>query len=113
LVVLLHVSTGGVTSVTTTVNEHVDVFAGVALSVAVQVTVVVPRLNSTPLMFVPVPVVAPVKAYVNEFTRQLSVAVAFHPAGAAYLQFAAAVTFCAPVTPQVMLGGVLSTTVIV
>ncbi|MNR25465.1 hypothetical protein D3C85_1426190 [compost metagenome] len=49
------------------------------MSTAVQVTVVIPWLNTTPFREVPVPDVAPVKVYVNDVTVQLSVATAFQP----------------------------------
>jgi hypothetical protein len=52
------VITGGSSSVTVTVNEHVDVRP--EPSVAVHVTVVVPRLKATLLSVVPEPVVASV-----------------------------------------------------
>jgi hypothetical protein len=52
-----HVIVGLVLSVTTTLNEHVAVFP--AASVAVQVTIVVPKLKEIPFSEVPVPVVAP------------------------------------------------------
>ena len=62
----------------TTVTVKLQLFVFPKPSVAVQVTVVVPTLKPTPFSVVPVPVVAPVKAYVTEFSVQLSVAVAFH-----------------------------------
>jgi hypothetical protein len=70
------VITGGSSSVTVTVNEQDDVSP--PPSVAVQVTVVKPRLKATLLIVVPEPVVAPVSVYITEVTEQLSVADAFH-----------------------------------
>jgi len=68
---------GSCVSFTVTSKLQTSVFP--ELSVTVQVTVVVPKLNETPSNEVPVPVVAPVNTYVNEETVQLSVAVASHP----------------------------------
>jgi hypothetical protein len=46
------------------------------LSVAVQVTVVVPKLNTTPAKEVPVPLLTPDNAYCKDVSVQLSDAVA-------------------------------------
>ena len=60
-------------SFTVTVNVQVVLFVP---SVAVQVTVVIPLLNTWPVSVTnPLPVVAPVKTAVFEVTEQLSVAV--------------------------------------
>jgi len=85
--------TGGVISVTDTVNEQVaDRFPP---SIAVQVTVVTPRLNGMPLSEVPVPEVAPVRVYEREAREQLSVAVASHAVPVwTYVHPELVVTFC-------------------
>ena len=61
-----------------TVTVKLQLAVLLAASVAVQVMVVVPLLNSTPASVVPVPVVAPVNVYDSEVTAQLSVAVALN-----------------------------------
>jgi len=69
------VITGGSSSVTDTVNEQLAVSP--AWSVAVQVTVVVPRLKAVLFKEVPEPEVVPERLYTRETRVQLSVAVAF------------------------------------
>jgi len=70
------VITGGSSSVTVTVNEHVAVIF--PASIAVQITVVTPRLKAVLLNVVPEPLDAPVSVNVTEAREQLSVAVASH-----------------------------------
>ena len=81
---------------------------------AVHETVVRPALNTTLFRFVPVPVVAPDRVYEIEASEQLSVAVAFQPVPLCkWLQPLLVVTFCWPVTGQLIRGVVLSFTVTV
>src|SRR5690554_509902 len=82
---------GAWSSATVTSNSHVEMFP--AISVTVQVTVVVPNSKSTPdKLFEPLAVVAPVNSYSIDATPQLSVAVISQSVFASKVQTPASAT---------------------
>ena len=106
------VTTGAVLSRTVTVKLHEEVRA--LPSVAVQVTVVKPLLNTLPFNVVPVPEVTPESEYATVTVPQLSVAVASSDVfGETHVHPEFVLRFVFPLTGQVITGTVLSKTVTV